>query len=346
MEKSNNRINIIIRKETKEDYDEATCQRLPAEKLGRICEVQKNCYMIKFREKEIPAKLKGKFYEGEAKEFPLVGDYVTFTYNPYGDSMICSVCERTSLLERPDQAKTGVTQYMVANADYAFIVTSLNEDYSYNRIVRYVSVALQGNVKPVVILTKADLCKNPEQYVEEVRGISEKVSVHAVCALYETGLEALNEYFVPGTTICLLGSSGAGKSTLINVLSGKEVMKTGEVRQSDSTGKHTTTYRRLLELKNGVTIIDTPGMREIGIANNEEGLNETFADIEELICRCKFRNCRHESEPGCAVKAAIQSGELSEERYSLYLDLTTENEKNYAKKKKISKWIKEEKKLR
>ncbi len=121
-------------------------------------------------------------------------------------------------------------------------------------------------------------------------------------------------------------------------------MKTGEVRASDSTGKHTTTYRRLIELENGVTIIDTPGMREIGIANNEEGVNETFSDIEELALQCKFSNCRHETEPGCAIKAAIKNGELSQARYDLYLSLNTENERNYAKKKEISKWIKAEKK--
>ena len=321
-----------------------SCQWLHAEKLGRISEIQKNSFTIRFWEKEIPAKLKGSFYEAEAEALPLVGDYVTFSYNPYGDSTILSVCERKSLLQRPDQAKTGVMQYMVANADYAFIVTSLNEDYSYNRIARYVSVALQGDVTPVVILTKSDLCDDADRYVEEVTGISEKVRVHAISALHETGMEALVEYLVPGTTICLMGSSGAGKSTLINALAGTELMKTGEVRRSDSTGKHTTTYRRLIELENGVTLIDTPGMREIGIANSEEGVNETFSDIEELALRCRFSNCRHESEPGCAIRAAIQSGELSQERYDLYCSLNTENVRNYAKKKEISRWIKAEKK--
>ncbi len=179
-----------------------------------------------------------------------------------------------------------------------------------------------------------------------MQGVSDKVAVHAISALHETGMEALQEYFVPGTTICLMGSSGAGKSTLINALSGKKIMKTGEIRQSDSTGKHTTTYRKLFELENGVTIIDTPGMREIGIASNDEGVNETFSDIAELECMCRFSNCRHESEPGCAIKAAIESGELSQERYDLYLSLSNENVKNYAKKKEISKWIKAEKKAR
>ena len=321
-----------------------SCQWLHKERLGRISEVQKNSYVIKFWELGIPAKLKGNFYELPAEELPVVGDYVTFAYNPLGDSTILSVCERTSLLQRPDQAKTGVMQYMAANVDVAFIVTSLNEDYSYNRIARYCSISCDAGVTPVVILTKSDLSENVDTYIEEVKSISDRIKVHAVSALHGTGMDALEQYFVPGTTICLMGSSGAGKSTLINTLSGEEVMKTGAVRASDSTGKHTTTFRRLFTLKNGVTIIDTPGMREIGIANSEDGVNETFSDIVELESRCRFSNCRHDTEPGCAVKAAIQSGELSEERYNLYLSLSRENERNYAKKKEISKWIKAEKK--
>ena len=323
-----------------------SCQWLHRERLGRIKEVQKNSFVIRFWELDIPAKLKGNFYERSFEKLPVVGDYVTFEYNPKGDSTILSVCERTSLLQRPDQAKTGVMQYMAANVDVAFIVTSLNEDYSYNRIARYSSVALEAGVKPVVILTKSDLCADVDRYIEEVKSISDRIEVHAVSALQGIGVDALERYFVPGTTICLMGSSGAGKSTLINTLSGEEVMKTGEVRASDSTGKHTTTYRRLLELGNGVTIIDTPGMREIGIANSEEGVKDTFADIVELESCCRFSNCRHETEPGCAIKAAIQNGELSGERYELYRSLSRENERNYAKKKEISKWIKAEKKAR
>ena len=323
-----------------------SCQWLHAEKLGRICEVQKNRYMIRFWEMEIPAKLKGKFYESEDTEFPLVGDYVTFTYNPYGDSTILSVCEWSSMLQRPDQAKTGVMQYMVANADYAFIVTSLNDDYNYNRIARYASVALQGGSTPVVVLTKSDLCNNPGRYVSEVETISDKVRVPAISSIYNIGMDELSEYFVQGNTICLMGSSGAGKSTLINAIAGEEIMKTSEIREDDSKGRHTTTHRQLIELPNGVSIIDTPGMREIGMAETQDGIDETFSDIIELESCCKFSNCRHETEPGCAIKAAIESGELSAERYELYKNLGAENERNYAKKKAISKWQKEYKKFK
>ena len=314
------------------------------EALGRISEVNKNSFKILFNGEEIPAKLKGHFYEEDAENFPVVGDYVHFLYNDKGDSMINSVCERKSLLERPDQAKTAVMQYMVANVDYLFIVTSLNEDYNYNRIARYASIAIQGGATPVVILTKSDLCSNVGRYVREVEGISDKVRVHAISAIYGIGLDELKEYMTSGTTICLMGSSGAGKSTLINAITGEEIMKTSGIREDDDKGRHTTTYRKLIELEGGVTIIDTPGMREVGMANVQDGIDETFSDIVELESRCKFSNCRHDTEPGCAIKAAIESGELSPERYELYVNLGKENTKNYAMKKEISKWAKAYKK--
>ena len=295
--------------------------------------------------REIPAKLKGYFYEEDADKLPVVGDYVTFLYNEGGDSLILAGLKRKSFLQRPDQSKTGVMQYMVANVDYLFIVTSLNEDYNYNRIARYASIAVQGGAIPVVILTKSDLCSNPGRYMREVEQISDKVRVHAISAIYGIGLDELKEYMTPGITICLMGSSGAGKSTLINSLTGEETMKTSEIREDDDKGRHTTTYRKLIELPGDVTIIDTPGMREVGMANVQEGIDETFSDIVELESKCKFSNCRHDTEPGCAIKAAIASGELSAERYELYVNLGRENTKNHAMKKEISKWAKAYKKL-
>ncbi|WP_051538209.1 ribosome small subunit-dependent GTPase A [Butyrivibrio proteoclasticus] len=316
------------------------------EKLGRISEIQKNSYTIRYMGKDIPAKLKGSFYEKEAQELPVVGDYVHFNINPIGDSQIVSVCERKSFLQRPDQAKTATMQYMVANVDYTFIITSLNEDYSYNRIARYASVALNGGSTPVVVLTKSDLCNNTGRYIREVETISDKVHVHAISAIYDIGLDELEQYMTEGTTICLMGSSGAGKSTLINALAGKELMKTSSIRESDDTGRHTTTHRQLIELDNGVSIIDTPGMRELGMAMNEEGIGDTFEDIKELEMCCKFSDCKHDTEPGCAIKAAIEDGSLSYDRYMLYQNLSMENQRNYAKKKTISKWAKQAKKFK
>jgi len=321
------------------------------EKIGRISEVNRNSYTVKFWEKELPAKLKGTFYKEENEEFPLVGDYVKFKYNPYGESIILEICERKSILKRPDQSghaidfvKNMKEQSMVANFDYVFIVTSLNDDYSFNRIARYVSITLQTDAIPVVILTKSDMCKRAGRYVMEVEELSDKVRVHAVSALYGIGMDELEEYFVPGTTIVLIGSSGAGKSTLVNAVAGKEIMKTSEIRESDSKGRHTTTHRQLIELDNYVTIIDTPGMREIGMHNAEEGIDDTFEDIVTLISKCRFSDCHHDTEPGCAIKKAIDDGSLTRERYELYLSLQNENSNNYELMKQISKWSKQMKK--
>ena len=314
------------------------------EKRGRISEIRKNSFIITFEGREIPAKPKGSFYDAAPDAWPVVGDTVSFVENPAGDSVILSVCERKTLLARPDQAKTGVMQYMVANADYCFIVTALNEDYSFNRIARYASVALSGGSMPIVILTKSDLCNNVGRYVREAESVSDGVRVFAVSAKYGIGLDELKQYFVPGTTIALMGSSGAGKSTLINAIAGEEVMQTGEIRSDDGKGRHTTTHRQMIRLPNDVWIIDTPGMREIGMADADEGIDRTFSDILALESQCRFRNCRHETEPGCAVKAAIASGKLSKERFELYKNLGKENADHRARKKEISKSVKAYKK--
>ena len=328
--------NTMIKKEIQNDHHNT--------ETGRICEVQKNSYTIKFMGRELPATLKKSFYEEEADKLPVVGDYVSFRYNPDGDSIILSVCERKNFLQRPDQSRTGVMQYMVSNVDYCFIVTSLNDDYSYNRIARYASVAMQGGAIPVAILTKADLCNNVGRYVSEVETISDKIRVHAISALYDIGMDELREYLVHGVTICLMGSSGAGKSTLLNVLAGEEMMKTSAIRESDSKGRHTTTYRQLIELENGVSIIDTPGMREIGMAETKDSIDNIFSDIMELESRCKFSDCRHDTEPGCAIKKALEDGTLSMERYTLYKSLGAENHKNHAMKKRISILVKQRRK--
>lgn len=188
-------------------------------------------------------------------------------------------------------------------------------------------VTRQGNATPVIILTKTDMCENAGDYVKKIEDSVSNANVHAVFAINNIGIDGLSQYLKPGKTIALLGSSGVGKSTLVNVLAGETVMDTESVREKDSKGRHTTTYRQMFVLDSGVTIIDTPGMREFGMTEVEEGLRETFSDNVDLSSRCKFRNCSHESEPGCEVKAAIRSGILSEERLELYKRLRKEGKK-------------------
>ncbi|MCI6619960.1 MAG: GTPase RsgA, partial [Firmicutes bacterium] len=223
--------------------------------IGRISEVQKNSYLIRYLEKEIPAKLSGKFYKEETM-FPIVGDYVTFRYNPKGDSKIIEICERKNFLTRPDTAKSMKEQPMSANLDYAFLVMSLNDNFNLNRAVRYAATVLQEGIQPVAVLTKADLCNNVESLKMQFKQMLPQIKVHAVSALTGDGMDELNEYLQPGITIALLGSSGVGKSTLVNALAGTEIMKTGEIREKDAKGRHTTTYREMIELQNNVVIID------------------------------------------------------------------------------------------
>lgn len=307
--------------------------------IGRISEVQKNSYLIRYLEKEIQAKLSGKFYKEETM-FPVVGDYVTFRYNPKGDSKIIEICERKNFLTRPDTAKSMKEQPMAANIDYAFLVMSLNDNFSVNRAVRYAATVLQEGIQPVAVLTKADLCNNVESLKMQFKQMLPQIKVHAVSALTGDGMDELNEYLQPGITIALLGSSGVGKSTLVNALAGTEIMKTGEIREKDAKGRHTTTYREMIELPSGVIVIDTPGMREIGLCDVDEGIDDTFEDIAELAAQCRFRDCTHTNEPRCAVRQAIEDGSLSQERFELYRSLHEENRRN-ADMKAIAKARKE-----
>ncbi len=307
---------------------------------GRICKVQRELYTVMTDQGECTAKLKGSFHKA-GLDFPVIGDYVKLLWNPYGDGVIEQIQERKSVFKRTDfkghaapYVKTVKEQVLAANFDFVFIVASLNQNYNVNRIIRYISTTLQSGAKPIVILTKADLCKNPDSYVEEIRKLSDKAKVYAVSAKTGMGLQSLKEYMQPGVTIALLGSSGVGKSTLVNTIAGEDIMKVNHIRENDARGRHTTTHRELIALSSGVFIIDTPGIRELGMYDAEEGIQDTFFDITELFSKCKFNNCRHQTEPGCAIKLALQNKEISTERWNLYCRLINEN--NWGVKKTVN----------
>ncbi len=304
--------------------------------IYRVVKAHRDRFLVRNEEKELYCVLTGAARFRES--CPVVGDEVEIIENPYGDSLIREILPRRTVFCRPDRSghgdafvKTLRTQPLVANMDCVFIITSLNHDFSPNRIARYAAVTLSGGAKPVAVLTKADLCPDPEEMEKKVTSLCTGLEAVAVSALTGYGLERLRRYCLPGTVIALLGSSGAGKSTLVNTLAGREVMAAGAIREEDSKGRHTTTHREMIEA-DGAFFIDTPGLREIGVMDAEEGIAGTFSDIEELTKRCAFSNCGHRSEPGCAVLEALGSGELDPGRWETYLRLKKEN--SWSKQKK------------
>ncbi len=310
-----------------------------------MSEVQRESFVLLCEQQEIQAKLRGVFYK-ENRVFPVVGDKVLFSLNKSGVSRIEKVLDRKSEFSRTDfsghvekYVKSIKEQVLAVNFDYVFIVESLNKNFNLNRITRYVSITLKSGAKPVVVLTKADLCDNVQCYINEVRSITENLEVCVISAKTGIGMEQLEWYLQCGITIVLLGSSGVGKSTLVNAIAGEEKMKVSEIREHDAKGRHTTTHRQLIRLPSGVFIIDTPGIRELGLWDASEGIDDTFTDIIQVIKKCKYRNCTHVTEPGCAVKKAIENMDISKDRWKLYCQLKEEDKwgKNKAVVSKNSK---------
>lgn len=312
----------------KEAHETKDNKLIPA----RITEVHRGLYKIVCENGEVSATLKGSLLgeAAQAQDFPAVGDFVLINYNS-GYPVIHEILPRKSKFSRPDYSghaaayvKTIIEQVVAANFDYVFIMCSLNNDFNVSRIQRYLAASWQSGGIPVIILTKTDLCEDYSEQLRQVYKASSVVDVIPVSARTGEGIDKLAPYLGKGKTIVFLGSSGVGKSSLVNALANKEIMKVNEIREDDSKGRHTTTHRQLIKLSDGTLIIDTPGMRELSLWDAEDGLGELFSDIEDLFVSCKFSNCRHETEPNCAVKAAIESGTLTIERWQNYLKLKDE----------------------
>ena len=293
---------------------------------GIVIAVHRERYEVKTEEQKLYARLKsGVYYNQGTEKFPTVGDRVELQFNPNGDSMITKTLERKSYFSRQDPDVGRGEQVVAANFDYVFLVMSLNQNFNLDRLERYLAQAWQSGGTPVVILTKADLCEDLQEKMMQVEKIAPGVDIHAVSSVTGKGMEAVQAYLKVGKSVVLLGSSGVGKSTLVNVLAGEEVMETGEIRLADDKGKHTTTHRQMIELPQGAIIIDTPGMRELGIWEARDGMSQAFSEIEELISMCRFSNCSHGNEPGCAVRAALEDGSLDKKRWIRYQKLEKEN---------------------
>jgi ribosome biogenesis GTPase / thiamine phosphate phosphatase len=293
----------------------------PALSPARVTIRQKNRYVLSDGEREWNAEISGRIHYAArtSGDYPAVGDWVAVRTRPdEGAATIHTILARRSCFVRKNPGEREEEQIVAANIDVAFLVDAFDAGVNVRRLERYLVIATQSGARPVIVLNKADLDPDADEVLEEVHTALPGVPVIITSAKKNRGLDALLGQLHPGETAALLGPSGAGKSTIANALLGEDKFETGEVRESDRRGRHTTSHRELVRLPSGGLLIDTPGMREIQIWDVEEEVEETFDDIEELATQCRFRDCRHTSEPGCAVVAAIEQGELDAGRLENY----------------------------
>jgi ribosome biogenesis GTPase / thiamine phosphate phosphatase len=290
--------------------------------IARIIEEHKISYIISNGGKERIATVRGSFFA--EKNFPKVGDRVIFTAIDNDKAVIEQILPRTSEIIRKN-VETGLTQVLVANVDVIFIVMGLDNDFNLNRLERYLLLAKQSSITSVIVLNKSDAVDDIADYLHQVEAIAGTTPVHAVSALNNKNMDALLTHMKADTTAVLIGSSGAGKSTITNRLLHADTQKVSGVREDDSKGRHTTTSRQLFVLPSGSSLIDTPGMRELGVLDSSsEDENSVFSKIDALSQQCKFSNCDHEKSKGCAVTAALTNGDISERQLNNYQKLQRE----------------------
>jgi ribosome biogenesis GTPase len=299
---------------------------------ARVMVEHQHAYTVRTADGEGTAAVSGR-YRFETRgpdDFPAVGDWVAID-GAADTATIHALLPRRSAFTRLVAGRRSDGQVVAANVDVILIAMGLDGDFNLRRLERYLAVGWTSGARPVVILTKADRCPDIEGHVLAVTAVAPGVPVQAISALTGFGMEALAEHLPPGRTAAILGSSGVGKSTLVNALLGTDALATAAVR-ADDRGRHTTTYRQLVFLPGGASIVDTPGMRELGLVDAGEGFGDAFADIDEIASACRFSDCRHDREPGCAVAAAIEDGRLTPDRLVAWRKLEREAAKNQARR--------------
>jgi ribosome biogenesis GTPase len=296
--------------------------------VGRVIAEHKERYVVKTEKGEFEAEIIGnmRFTAKEREDFPAVGDWVVLTTYEEDFAIIHKIFPRSSMIKRQAVGQFGEIQIIAANIDYAFIVQAVDRDFNINRLERYLTICNSSKVSPIIVLSKIDLINEQQisEILENIRIRIKGVPVIAISNESKDGFNELKNSIEKGKTYCLLGSSGVGKSTLLNNLSGKAVMQTGSLSQTTNKGRHVTTHRELIILENGGMMIDNPGMREVGIADSSGGLEMTFDRIAALAQNCRFKDCTHTVEKGCAVLEAVEKGELDRNSYENYLRMLRE----------------------
>lgn len=291
---------------------------------GRVMKDYGTMYEVHTSKGSHKGIITGKFRNSD-NELPVIGDYAFVEVINNGEDCLIHQCmPRKSAFVRKIAGNRSDKQVQGANFDTVFIVMALNNDFNVRKLERFVLTAWDTGAMPVVILTKADLCEEAGEKMAEAIAVSPGVDVHVISAVTGEGLEGLDKYLKEGSTIALFGASGVGKSTLINTLAGESLMKVNDVRHGDDRGKHTTTHREIITLAGGIFLMDTPGMRELGVWDDGEGIDKTFEDVAVLSQQCRFADCGHNNEPGCAIRDALEKGTLTRERFESYEKLKRE----------------------